>query len=513
MADKPKALPMAPEALQKKFTELELQNFAYDGIAPKAILSKALDDNPDLLKHTFIGSNGQKTNLLVELLRVDRPVLAAMVVADFKEKIPETMIKGYNPDDASPLLAPLPLALRYSAPLSIALIEQGAPVTDITPEDRNVMHQMMMHSHPETIKAMLEYLGKKLPENERKDLFAARDANGKTATELMTRPAPLVPFTLAGYMSKQQMEKLGDGWLDARIKKLQAIKKPDENAIALTYEILSMHEAFKKAGIQSNISKQAGEKLIEFSRAHSGYSTHGYHQLGSMLEYADQDAKNAWLYSATEYQGNMSFPVMATELLLEKGAKPDGPRSIHRAIYAEDIGMVKALLDSCNNRKDFINTDTGQSAVDFALTCGFCDEKKRVPIIALLAKRGAELTERSYEKPMITKVLWLGTAGVQRQQKFVDECMQHHLPCPKGLAAALERSWMKYDQKEVPAEETLKLRMEIRSALQRWEKETEMQRALKGVVGFAPDIKPASVLDGVESPTGLPAAIRHMVLA
>ncbi|MBY0407712.1 MAG: hypothetical protein K2Q01_08465, partial [Rickettsiales bacterium] len=425
---------MASDRLQQQFTDLELHHFASDGAAPRAILTKALEDNPDLLTHSFLGSDGKATTLLAELIRVEKPALAMMVLKDFKDKIPEAVIKGYAVAGEEPVLA---LAARRYSGIAIELMERGAPLTGLTADGGTLYHQLMAKSSPATIKTVLEHLEKKIPAEQRATLFATADSKGKKPLELMAYPPNLVPFVEEGYVPKADMAKMGDAWLEARKKTLDAVTTLDQNFDTALRETIYMHEALQKAGLPRPVAHVTGEKVVSFGRSDGRAGGYCTMKLMMLCDHADQSTKNSWLSKAVPYQQDMRFPVAGADALLQKGAKATDHHVVQTAIYAEEIETVAGLLASCqNNPKVFDNATS--SSLAYAITCGFAAEQKRLPIISLLVKNGAAVNEKSYHLPMRNKIACLDTTS---QSMLIANCQKHCLPYPEGLSEAVQKKW------------------------------------------------------------------------
>lgn len=498
---------MAPKELQQQFTDLRLENFAHDGSAPKAELAKILKAQPEFLQYTFTRRDGQKTNFLVELLHVDKAPLAMMVMRDFKDKIPEAMIKGYKPDDKSPALNPLPLAVRANPALAIELLKQGADFENVTSDGGNIFHAATAQYSPQAVGMILDYAEKNIPEEKRKTLFAAKDKTGKTPLDWIRQPHNLLLLVDRKYITKRDMESFGGNWIDARNQKIWMIYTYNPEFDTMASEMLEMHDALDKAGIKRTASYTLGEKYINFGRADANLGPYCQSRITDICKYADRDSKNKWLAKAVAYQSDMRFSTAAARTLVEKGAAPADQSVLNAAIYSEDIEAVKLILDTCKNNPAFLDTP-GNSSLRYAITCGFAAEHKRLPIIALVAERGGKVTADSYHVPMGTKIA--GTGDITTQKMFIDKCRKLNMPYPAGLEKTLQKQWADADKMQAPAPKDLKDRADLLKELEQWDKDDQLRQLLKNATSRAPETAPAITLAAAEPETGSPPAALPM---
>jgi len=504
MPDTSQPLLMALQGLQDQFTHLGLETFGAGGSRPKKELAGILRMTPKLLEHTFISKDGQKTNLLVELIRTGKGPLALMVLKEEEEAkkekrvpywtLPDAMIRGYKPDPKSPLLNPLELAVKYKAAnLAIALIDKGVSIEKISDDGSNIFHIMMACGSPDTVKTMLEYLDKKIPEDRRKALFNEK-SDGKTLpVEMMTAPSVLVPFFEHTYLSKPEMEKLADAWIGQREKKIRAKSTIDPEFDRLASEVVSMHEALRKASMDRNISTQLGthlgEKFINFGRCGAQNGGYSLLKLAMLCDYADGDTKNAWLAKAVPWvSATAQFPYVAAHFLMDKGANPVSQKVLTDTIYAEDIDVVRHALNICKNHPGFLDSPQ-VSSLRYAITCAFAAKQKRLPIVALLVEKGAKVNEETYYLPMREKI---AGGDIDFQKQIITDCQKYRLPYPEGIVKRLEQKWTAEDKKQPPAAgkgphdpaQILKMRAIIKSQLEQWKKDDKMQKLLKSESNF-----------------------------
>lgn len=371
MADPIALPPQAPKALQdqfNKFVSEDLWRFASDGAAPKHQLRQYLKENPEVLKHTFTGTDGNQTNIIVELIRLEKDQLAIMMLDEFE--LPKSMIAGHDADaaavDKTParwqgVSSPLEMALKKGQTgLAKKLVEKGADAKRVTHGDTHLLQLASMNGSP----SLLEMIDKKLPAE---DMQALLVSYSKLPVNMRERPSLLVPLLEKHKIAKEDKSRFAAKWehvftqithdkrnrnygietqhpIEPFIPPVTYRQWVDEFAVR---DMTATMLALQKNGLANAPAEKIGKTLIGFTG--SEFEGPLYLEQLKTLASSSQKLKDNLLAEALGRD-----EVTAAKMLIKEGAKGQA-QTLFEAIWAEKPQTVDLLLES-GVRLDSVNS-------------------------------------------------------------------------------------------------------------------------------------------------------------